>query len=694
MSRINAFRLAIIASLVFVSVGIGLLPSQAQGIPVSSSVDPNQSYSDVRNGLAFAYPHAMAARVWQDTADIPTSLSLQPSARTLSGESSEVGVGLYGDRSHDPLVWLNDHRSTGIGDDRLVAFSQVEILTTTLIAGHQVIFFAHTLFGRLAVSALQVIGEDRLAVVTCTDGCSDPLIRSTFAVVAATLDSSTPRQADAADHSQIQAILDRYARDYGNIPKLVSPDSSVLAATSGYWLPFPTGTGWKVSQGWNVTPSHTGIAQYAYDFAMTEGSSVVAARSGTVIESVSQYTACGGSVLANSANRVVILHDDGTTTLYLHLQHPLVSKGAVVGHGQPIGISGKTGYTDTGSGCGPHLHFQRQQNGIWWTQSQPIYFEEYPGLQLITNNTYTANHGQVLLNPYGFINTPPGTWAGTLNVWGWAKVDGSSISTIQIWVDGVHRADAPYGTAADPNAFEWLWDTTQVSNGTHTVQVRALSANGGQALLQLCGANPCIGGTDLTVNVQNPYGFINTPPGTWAGTLNIWGWAKVDGSSISTIQIWVDGVHRADTTYGTAADPNAFEWLWDTTQVSDGSHMVQVRALSANGGQALLQLCGANPCIGGTNLTVNVQNLTPSTTVTPSPSPTPSTTVTPSPTSMTPSPTSSATVTPSPTSSATVTPSPTSSATVTPSPTSSATVTPSPTPVPSHYSEYLPMIQR
>ena len=84
---------------------------------------------------------------------------------------------------------------------------------------------------------------------------------------------------------------------------------------------------------------------------------------------------------------------------------------------------------------------------------------------------------------------------------------------------------------------------------------------------------------------------------------------------------------------------------------------------------------------------------TPSTTVTPSPtsmtpSPTPSTTVTPSPTSMTPSPTPSTTVTSSPMS---MTPSPTPSTTVTPSPTS---VTSSPTPITSHYSVYLPMIQR
>ena len=59
-----------------------------------------------------------------------------------------------------------------------------------------------------------------------------------------------------------------------------------------------------------------------------------------------------------------------------------------------------------------------------------------------------------------------------------------------------------------------------------------------------------------------------------------------------------------------------------------------------------------------------------------------------SPTPVTPSPTPSTTVTPSPTS---MTPSPTPSTTVTPSPTS---VTPSSTPVTSHYSVYLPMIQR
>ena len=70
--------------------------------------------------------------------------------------------------------------------------------------------------------------------------------------------------------------------------------------------------------------------------------------------------------------------------------------------------------------------------------------------------------------------------------------------------------------------------------------------------------------------------------------------------------------------------------------------------------------------------------------------------VTPSPTSMTPSPTPSTTVTPSPSTTITpsptsMTPSPTPSTMVTPSPTS---ITPSPTPVTSRYSVYLPMIQR
>jgi murein DD-endopeptidase MepM/ murein hydrolase activator NlpD len=54
------------------------------------------------------------------------------------------------------------------------------------------------------------------------------------------------------------------------------------------------------------------------------------------------------------ANFIVVMHDDGTTGEYYHLQQDgsLVEVGDKVIAGQQIGLSGNTGHTTM-----PHLHF-------------------------------------------------------------------------------------------------------------------------------------------------------------------------------------------------------------------------------------------------------------------------------------------------------------------------------------------------
>jgi len=60
------------------------------------------------------------------------------------------------------------------------------------------------------------------------------------------------------------------------------------------------------------------------------------------------------------ANYVVILHDDGTTGEYFHLQRSsvLVSPGDFVVRGERIARSGNTGFTTA-----PHLHFGVYRTG-------------------------------------------------------------------------------------------------------------------------------------------------------------------------------------------------------------------------------------------------------------------------------------------------------------------------------------------
>jgi hypothetical protein len=163
----------------------------------------------------------------------------------------------------------------------------------------------------------------------------------------------------------------------------------VSAGGVSYRLPWSAGATARVTQGWGGTYSHSGTARYAYDFDIAEGQKVLAAVAGVVAPgTVGGYTACGGPELANKANRVVIDHADGTSTLYLHLRSISVAPGQRVSRGQAIGRSGKTGWTR----CRTHLYFQRQRQGGWYTRSRPIHFAEYPGQRLKTDAFYVSRN--------------------------------------------------------------------------------------------------------------------------------------------------------------------------------------------------------------------------------------------------------------------------------------------------------------
>lgn len=80
------------------------------------------------------------------------------------------------------------------------------------------------------------------------------------------------------------------------------------------------------------------------DFAVGTGTPVYAVANGTVTQ---RWQEGGGNV-------IVLNHDDGMRSSYLHLSSYSVSNGARVVAGQEIGRSGNTGTSTTG----PHLHFE------------------------------------------------------------------------------------------------------------------------------------------------------------------------------------------------------------------------------------------------------------------------------------------------------------------------------------------------
>ncbi|MGM0544473.1 MAG: peptidoglycan DD-metalloendopeptidase family protein [Pseudomonadota bacterium] len=105
---------------------------------------------------------------------------------------------------------------------------------------------------------------------------------------------------------------------------------------------------YRLSSGFNPRRKHPVTGRISphngTDFAMPIGSPVTAPASGRV-EKVANHYAAG--------RYVVIRHDNGYRTRYLHLSKPLVSQGERVEMGERIALSGNSGRS-----TGPHLHYE------------------------------------------------------------------------------------------------------------------------------------------------------------------------------------------------------------------------------------------------------------------------------------------------------------------------------------------------
>ncbi len=145
-----------------------------------------------------------------------------------------------------------------------------------------------------------------------------------------------------------------------------------------YRLPYASAESFHVSQAYPDQATHADpTSLYAIDFQMPVGSGVYAARGGIVIEVASDFYQSGTDrdIDGPRANVVRVHHDDGTMSLYAHLNWNSIGvvPGQRVERGEYLAGSGNTGFS-----TGPHLHFavQRNQNGA--IVSIPIQFAARP----------------------------------------------------------------------------------------------------------------------------------------------------------------------------------------------------------------------------------------------------------------------------------------------------------------------------
>jgi len=171
------------------------------------------------------------------------------------------------------------------------------------------------------------------------------------------------------------------SRLYASDPRYASPFDLVLEAVPGdpaakpqdalYQLPFVAAPV-RVDQGVGGHFSHHDAQNYyALDFALAEGTPVLAARAGTVMQVEAGFAEAGldRETFGGRANFVRILHADGSMALYAHLApHGVaVQAGQRVAAGQRLALSGNTGLSTA-----PHLHFAVQVNRGMRLESIPF----------------------------------------------------------------------------------------------------------------------------------------------------------------------------------------------------------------------------------------------------------------------------------------------------------------------------------
>ena len=141
-----------------------------------------------------------------------------------------------------------------------------------------------------------------------------------------------------------------------------------------YRLPFAAAESFLVTQSYPDVETHGHpSSHHAIDFEMPIGSGVYAARAGTVIDVASDFFQSGTDLQVDGprANVIRIYHDDGTLSIYAHLNWNSIRvvPGQRVERGEYIADSGNTGFS-----TGPHLHFVVQINREGSLVSVPVQF--------------------------------------------------------------------------------------------------------------------------------------------------------------------------------------------------------------------------------------------------------------------------------------------------------------------------------
>lgn len=182
---------------------------------------------------------------------------------------------------------------------------------------------------------------------------------------------------------------------------------------------------------------------------------------------------------------------------------------------------------------------------------------------------------------------------------GWAVDDNTTVTGVNIYIDGALLGAATYGGVRTdvcalypgrpscPNVgWGFYFDTAQIADGSHTFVAEQTGANGQTyAISKTFQVQNWTGAGSTKANIETP----SAGAGAFSGLMAVSGWALDTNSAIGSVDISVDGVSYGPATYGgTRPDvcssyPTAkgcpdvgFSEYLDTTAFGDGEHTLRV----------------------------------------------------------------------------------------------------------------------
>jgi sugar lactone lactonase YvrE len=196
---------------------------------------------------------------------------------------------------------------------------------------------------------------------------------------------------------------------------------------------------------------------------------------------------------------------------------------------------------------------------------------------------------------------------GVTQMGGWAIDGTAAIASVQISIDGVPQGNATYGgsradvCAVYPNrpgcpnvGWNYTLNTRLLTDGTHTLAVTGTTADGQTSTItRTITVSNASGGTSTRITIDQP----TSTAGPLSGWTALGGWAIDDKAAISEVDVLVDGTFLGAATYGGIRTdvctvypgrpgcPNVgWSYFLDTTQLTDGAHMLQITAKTSTGG--------------------------------------------------------------------------------------------------------------